>query len=101
MEKFKATQTTITAEQLKMKVMNLIGEKDGPQYGAAFLLGARIAMAMEGRPLDKKFTQAQVKVILDGLLLVCLSIYKTIGEDIAAQMFNDSFKNPTTKEVMQ
>lgn len=96
MEKFEATPTTITEGQLREKVRHLIGSPNGPQYGAAFMLGARIAMAMEGRPLDKKFTQAQVKVILDGLLLVCMSIYKTIGDDVAAEMF----KNPT-KEVMQ
>lgn len=96
MEKLEATPTTITEQELREKVRHLIGSDTGPQFGAMFLLGVRMALVIEGRPLEKKFTQVQVKVILDGLLLTCLSIYKRIGDDIAAEMF----KNPN-KEVMQ
>lgn len=92
MEQFKATQTTITAKELEMKVRKLIGSEEGPQYGAVFLLGVRMAMVVDGRPLEKKFTQAQVKVILDGLLLTCMSIYKALGDEVAAKMFDDHNK---------
>lgn len=89
MEKYKATPIAISEEQLQEKIRHLIGSPDGPQYGAVFLLGVRMAMVVDGRPLDKKFTQAQVKVILDGVVLVCMSIYKNIGDDVAAEMLKN------------